>query len=494
MKNNKIVYTVLLLLTVWITGCKKEDLIDLKPEFALDALNNPSSIKQVEEVLLGAYAGFRNSAYFNSTSGTGSGWALMPDVMSDNVYETKESLANSREIADWLYNANSGQVLSFYAAPYAVIGNANIVLRDADKFANATNQGLINRLKGQAYAIRAMAHFDLFRYFATTYDRNSTTDLALAYSKEFLVSTSARPTRISNKEYYDALFADINQAISLLGNTDKPVNIPTAASAPFIDQMAAYALLARVNLYAGQWNDAINAATTVINNRPLLAYNQAAFSGMYTQANKGEIIWNVQNESGQGGPTFLVYFPNSGRNPFRPAPEVATAAGNTGLIRNNDVRYSAFFSVIGGALSITKYRGKVGIIDGVSNVPVFRTGEMYLIRAEARARTNQEALALADYNALRTARINGYVPEVHTGTALLTAIADERRRELFGEGHRFFDLKRTTRTITRGIVCGNTNISPSGVCSLAPTAREWAFPIPFSVLNANEKMKQNPGY
>ncbi len=64
-------------------------------------------------------------------------------------------------------------------APYGVVANANIVLRDIDKFTRADNQLLANRLKGQAYAMRAMAHFDLMRYFAAKYDRNSTTDLAL---------------------------------------------------------------------------------------------------------------------------------------------------------------------------------------------------------------------------------------------------------------------------------------------------------------------------
>ena len=76
---------------------------------------------------------------------------------------------------------------------------------------------------------------------------------------------------------------------------------------------------------------------------------------------------------------------------------------------------------------------------------------------------------------------------------MINAIADERRREMFGEGHRFFDLKRTTRQITRGSVCG-TSISAAGQCTLAPTAREWAMPIPETVRNANPNIAQNPGY
>jgi hypothetical protein len=143
---------------------------------------------------------------------------------------------------------------------------------------------------------------------------------------------------------------------------------------------------------------------------------------------------------------------------------------------------------------VTKYRGKGTVSDGNANFLAMKTGELYLIRAEAYGRNNQDALGMNDLNTLRTARIANYVPEVLTGAALQTAVADERRRELIGEGHRFFDLKRTTRTITRGSTCGNIAISPTGKCTLASTAREWAFPIPEAITNANSNMVQSPSW
>ncbi|NTS40855.1 RagB/SusD family nutrient uptake outer membrane protein [Flavisolibacter sp. BT320] len=484
-------------------SCSKDDL-ELRPEFSLDALENPSSLEQVEQVLQGAYARFRITAlpdrtissYYSSGSGTGAGWALMPDVMSDNLYETNETLANSRTMADWLYQPNTDEVENMYAAPYTVIAAANIVLRDVDKFTTAENQKKANRIKGQALAIRAMAHFDLFRYFATKYDRNSTSDLAVAYVKEFLVSTSNQPARLSNKDFYDNLFADLTAAQGLLSDVDATINT-SAVSRPYFDLAAVYALQARAYLYAQQWTEAITASTNAINLRPLAS--RTAFAGMYTEAAAGEIIWNVQFESGQSGPTYLIYFPAQQRSYFRPAPEVAEVTGLLGLIKATDVRFDTYFSEINSnissGLSVTKYSGKGTQTDGAANFVAFKTGEMYLIRAEARARSNQEGLALQDLNALRAARITGYLPVAGlTGDALLTAIANERRKELVGEGHRFFDLKRTTRTIQRGAACGNTQLSPSGACTLAPNAREWALPIPEVVLRANPNMRQNPGY
>lgn len=488
--------TIFSVAAIVLSSCKKNEVIELRPEFALDAIENPSSMDQVEQTLLGTYSGFRNGNYYGSGSGTGSVWTMMPDVLSDNLYETIESLANSRAMADFIYNANTGQINTMYGAPYGVIASANVVLKSVDKFTNTSNQLRANRLKGQAYIIRALAHFDLFRYFAVKYDRASTTDLALPYSKEFIVASSNKPTRLSNKDFYDNLFADITAGIAALQNIDQPINAASGTTRPFLDLTAAYALQARVNLYAGDWAAAETAATNAINMRPLVNLNQDAFTGMFKQTSGGEIIWNVQFETGQGGPSLLVFFTTNNRSYFRAAPEVATAAGTTGLILSNDIRYAAAFTTISGNIAVTKYRGKGTVVDGTANAIPFRTGEQYLIRAEARARQGgaKEALALADLNALRAARINGYVPEVLVGAALLNAIADERRRELIAEGHRFFDLKRTTRSLTRGATCGNAAISVAGTCTLAPTAREWAMPIPELVRNANGNLIQNPGY
>lgn len=481
-------------LGLFAQGCTKSEVVDLVPEFSFDAVNNPSSLAQVEQVLLGTYGGFRSGDYYGSNSGTGAGWVTTPDVLSDNLYESAtESLANSRVLADWIYEPSSGLIAGMYAAPYRVISRANIVLRDIDKFTTPATQGRANRIKGQALVIRALAHFDLLRYWATSYDRNSA-EPAVAIVTNFEISTSIKPRRNTTKEVYDAIYADINAALPLLANTDRPINAANGITRPFLDVAAANALLARVNLYSGDWQGAITAATNAINARPLVNLNQAAFAGMYNQTNVGEIIWNVQFEAGESGPSFQVYFATVRRNYFRVESAVATAAGTSGLIQNNDIRYAASFTLENNQLSMTKYRGKGVLFDGNANAIVFRTGEMYLIRAEAYARNNQATQAMADLNTLRAARINGYVAENLSGQALLDAIANERRRELLCEGHRFFDVKRTTRRFQRGIECGNVQVSAAGNCVLLPTAREWTFPIPETETNVNENAAQNPGY
>ena len=74
-----------------------------------------------------------------------------------------------------------------------------------------------------------------------------------------------------------------------------------------------------------------------------------------------------------------------------------------------------------------------------------------------------------------------------SGSALESAIQVERRKELVVEGHRFFDIKRTTRTINRTQNC-------SSFCTLASNNRAWNLPVPQNEILANENMVQNPGY
>ena len=76
----------------------------------------------------------------------------------------------------------------------------------------------------------------------------------------------------------------------------------------------------------------------------------------------------------------------------------------------------------------------------------------------------------------------------------LNAVYMENRLEFAMEGHRFFDLKRTSRTLTRGSTCGIPAQSPIDKCSLTPTSREWSFPITETLTNANPNLVQNPSW
>jgi hypothetical protein len=134
----------------------------------------------------------------------------------------------------------------------------------------------------------------------------------------------------------------------------------------------------------------------------------------------------------------------------------------------------------------TKYKDQVASGTTITEYyTLLRLAEQYLIRAEARAQQNKTADAAADLNVLRK-RAGLPNTTASSQTDLLTAIAHERRIELFAEwGHRWFDLKRTGKA--------------SGVLSVLPTKQPWSdnsllFPINSLELTNGPGLEQNPGY
>ena len=464
------------------SSCEK--VIEVEPEFQKDANQLFKSLDDYEFALTGAYALFRSVAYFGSGSQTTGTWSQLPDMMSDNLVQTSEDLANWANQTNWVYTSDEDDLVQGWIAAYSVITQANIVVRNIDQFAGE-NQGRVNRIKGQALAIRAMAHFDLLRYWGVNYDRNST-EFGVPYKET--ADPEAMPSRETVKENYDKIFRDLKEAETLLGTVDRVINSSNRA---FIDQTVVKAILARVSLYAKDYQAAEDYATQVITARPLAT--RAQFPGIWTDADRSEVIWSVNFNAGEGSASSGTYNAPSNRNRFRPAEDLLKSYDQTA-----DIRYASYFgsrSLSGTPRTVmTKFVSRGTAQDNLVDWKVFRTGEMYLIRAEARAMKSSPDLvgALSDLNELRAARIQGYVPQVILGQqAVLEAIALERRKELVGEGHRWFDLKRTTRTINRAD-CGTTATN----CALAPGAREWAWPIPQSELDANPNIRnqQTPGY
>lgn len=479
MNKNKLVFmTVSMLFVLSIYSCTK--ILEADPTHQIDGSNGFKTIDDYNFALIGTYKLFQQPNYYGATpdanGNASNAYVLLPDILSDNFNESGESLGNFSTLTNWVYAEDEPNIGATWQNAYAVIAQANIVLRGIDNLTNADPLA-INRVKGQALAIRAMAHFDILRYWVNDFDRNSTSP-GIPYISSF--DYNVKPSRGTVKETYDNIEADLQQAKRLLSNTDQPVN--ENKSRAYMDSSVVNAVSARMYLYANEPDSAIKYAIYVINEFPLA--KGGAFEKIWTDESNAEVIWSVAFNSGEDNIGGNVYFAPSDRSSYAP---------NETLLDTydaSDVRYDAYFKVKGGRLILSKYLAKASQLadpDGIVNFKAFRTGEMYLIRAEAYARTGNDAEALNDLNTLRAARINNFTPGTETGTELIDAIAMERRKELIGEGHRWFDLKRTTRTIDRTFC--------EDFCTLNPPDREWAWPIPNSEINANPNiLPQNTGY
>lgn len=482
----KIINIGFFFLIILFVACSKK--IEIKPEYQLDGSSPLATIKEADNVLTGAYDGFQSGDYYRSNGPSGA-YSVVPDIMGDDLIETRESLGNYQTQAEWRYASTEDDIQATWLGAYNIISGVNIILRDIDNIASQDPKAA-NRIKGQALAIRAHVHFDLLRYFGESLDGNSA-DRGIPYVTKFDVK--AKPGRSTVKESYEKILADLAEAATLLsGELDKPIN--TDEGKTRIDWLVVKAIQARVNLYAGQWQAAVDAATAIISQKELSSIDN--FPLIWNDKSMEEVLWSVSFENKQDGVVYdNVFFASGNRSIYRPA------QGLTALYdQANDVRYSSYMATVDTLndivrtprLVVIKHLGKGDATDGVVNWKAYRVAEMYLIRAEANFRLNKQTEALDDLNELREHRIDGFMPGTETGNGLLTAIMTERRKELAFEGHRFFDFKRWNKTpINR---CASNTDTPSTICSLASDSRSWAWPIPFNETIVNPNIQQNDDY
>lgn len=482
----KKIYT-LFCIGMLMTAISCDSVLEVEPEFQKDGSQIFKKIEDYDYALTGTYSLFRQVGYFQSGGQTTSTWGNLPDMMTDNLIRTSEDLANWQTQVNWTYTADENDLEVAWLAAYGVIAQANLTLRGLDAFASSNPED-VKRIKGQALAIRGLVHFDLLRYWGESYDRNSTAKGIPFIEK---VDKDHKPSRLNVQQSYDKILADLLEAETLLADV---TGLNTSDRAQ-LDVIAVRAILARLYLYAGDYPKAESYATLVIDARPLAT--MAQFPNIWKDASVNEVIWSVPFNLGEGSPSAGVHIGGNNRNRFKPAPSLEALYD-----QEKDIRFSSYFasrSLSGNSRRIlVKFYSRTTVPpasgDNLVNWKAIRTGEMYLIRAEARAmQGGKEDLGVDDLNALRAARIVDYVDETYTPEELLAEIEIERRKELVGEGHRWFDLKRTTKTIERVATDGLISGTP---LTLAPTAREWTWAIPTAEINNNEIIsgQQTSGY
>jgi hypothetical protein len=475
MKNIMRYTTALFIGGVILSSCTKS--VDVDPTHTVNGDNFFTKVEDYDLALTGAYQRLKLNSLYGGVNG-GSVFLCAVDIASDNFYPGANNLGNLNTMFRWNYTANSAVPTAAWNAAYSVIQQANLSVRGIDRFA-ATNAQAVNRIEGQARALRAYMHFELLRWWADNYDRNSTA-VGLAYVDNFDVEQM--PARGTVKQTYDKIEADLKTAKLLMSNMDKPIQGTGTAGTEraYIDAIVCDAMLARMYLYANQLDSAIKYSTLAINARPLATMSE--FPLIWQDASTKEVIWSIKYQAGEEALAREIYQPSGDLVSWSPTTALLS------LYDAGDIRDAAYWVNRNGRVVLNKYFAKTaatGNPDGIADFKIFRTGEMYLIRAEANARKGLNGPGLGDLNTLRTARNTTTGNE--SGAALIDAIQVERRKELVVEGHRFFDIKRTTRSISRNQSCAT-------FCSLASNNRAWNLPVPQTEILANTNMTQNPGY
>lgn len=358
-------------------------------------------------------------------------------------------------------------IASMWQSCYTAIYNANAILEGLDASGSITLP-MKKQLRGEALFIRAFVHFYLVNLFGNV---------------PLILTTDVRQTAVIGRTPVDSVYKrivmDLLESKSLLSDSYIYSNNERVR----VNRFAASAFLARVYLYIGAWQNAIDAAGAVIDNTGLYALLADLNTVFYK--NSKEAIWQFYSFGGDGHTTIgAALVPSSATsvpnytltshlmNTFEPGDQ-RVLKWVTNSTNNNQVYYWPY-----------KYKQRVGTagITGEYDM-VLRLAEQYLIRAEAKAQLNDITGAQEDLNKIRN-RAGLQNTNANNKDALLAAIEKERQVELFVEwGHRWLDLKRTHR-----IDALLTPVKPGW-----QSARQL-FPLPSVELSKNPALEQNPGY
>jgi hypothetical protein len=459
--KNMMVATALLLS---LASCQKSFLelappTSLTPEYAL------ASEADLQVALRGAYAGLKSTNLYGRTL------PVLGDMIADNTYQSVQNTNRYTAFSLYNYTVTDGDVAGIWSSSYAVILRANNVINS--KIADNAN---VLQYKGEAYAIRALAYFNLVRYFATPYTKDPT---ALGVPVVTVYNPDLKPGRNTVNEVYSQINKDLTQAFALM---TKFTN-----SSQF-SKYAAKALQAKVYLAMGDMTNAKTAALDVITNSGFTTVTAAAHTGYWA---------GVAPRTDRVETLFEVSFDAVANNAFDALAYIYLQSANYGdLLCSSelyakfnaaDIRKSLYSTGTRGGLPSTFVNKFTSFTGDHTDTKVVRMSEMYLIAAEASYPSNT-ADALKYVNEVTSRR--GTPAIASSGAALFEDIILERRKELAFEGERYLDMQRLRRDITR------STDYPASARSMEFSNFRRLFPIPQGELDANSTIKtqQNPGW
>ncbi|MFB9076140.1 RagB/SusD family nutrient uptake outer membrane protein [Flavobacterium procerum] len=454
MKNNSIKYTYIFsfFLLMGLTGC--DEMLEVEiPKNQLSSSVIFESDNTAEATVNGIYQSMAAGTAFNSLI------HQIPGETSDELILRTQltDVYNTNEIPD-IDGSNNTMWTEFYKTVY----NANNAIEGLTKSSALTPAKTLNWI-AEAKFIRAYCYF---------YMTNMWGDVPLVLTTD--VEKSALAPRNTQSEVYAQIITDLTEAAK-----DLPVNYSNYASNQRIraTKWAAEALLARVNLYLGNWTQAEAHAALVINETG----TYKMITGL-TASNSPFIADNT--ESILQIPYNIRAFTYEGSSVFPAAGKYILRKG-TSLFENGDARRTNWTDPVAGTafLAPRKYKNAFGTTP-VERSTVLRLAELYLIRAEARVKLNNVTGAQQDINVIRNRALLSSTALTNPAS-LLDLIALERERELFSEfGHRWFDLKRT----------GKADQVLSAITSKIWASTDSLYPIPDPARRANPFLTQNSGY
>lgn len=469
------------------SGCDK--FLDVDPPYTQDAENFFRTKEDYERALVGAYD-LLQASFLSLWIG---------EIASDNSIAGGESVNDSQglhQIDNMTHGGVNSELRSILRWNYAGITRVNYIMENKDNI-DFPGKG---QIIAEARFLRAYYYFELVKFFGA---------VPLIIDKRIGIEEARTLPRNPASEVYAQIEEDLNFAASALPWTATVKGKATRG--------AALALLGKAYLYQGKFLEASNTLDEVRNSGIFSLISDYSQLFLAANENNAETVFDIQYTGLEGGsygclvclegnaapgfhgirqyngpvygdgnsynlPTQNLYDAYASIDPRRgysildidafiaaqPNPQTITyaigAGGHTGFYNNKYI----------------KRQGEIGLPDNDLTSPVnyrvIRYADVLLMAAEAHFHLGNTSLAQQLVNQVRT-RVG--IPGISVNS--LNDIYKERRYELAGEGHRFFDLVRTGQAQSNitGFVTGKHELFPIPQVEIDLTGGTWS---------------QNPGY
>lgn len=460
----------LLLISIMLLSVSCSDFLEENPEGVLTDANfyktQTDAISAVDAIYASVQSG--NSGWYFGN------FYMTTDVNTDDMF-TDPGVGNATWQAWSKLNINSitGQTITVWNQHYKTIGRANAVIDLV-----STDIDIRDRLVGEAKFFRALAYFDLVRYFG---DVPVSTSVVTSLDDAFTIAS----TRMPSTEIYQLIEQDLLDAENVLPNTWSGADYGRVTAG------SVKGLLAKVYLtWAGnpindtsKYQLAADKAGEVINNRATYGYGLEDNYLDAFRVNVGkESLFEAQMISGigvsnGGSLAGITTMPRNltgtlgsnyrGNALMRPTPDLINAFDPTDLRLQTGI-FTSLSNPDGATANfdphVFKYIEVEDILeqglllnDGGINTKVLRFADILLIYAEALNEADNGPSGVA-YEAINEVRDRAGLANLSglDYSSFQEAVYLERRLELFGEGHRWFDLVRQGKYISTLQAFSNT--------------------------------------
>ncbi|WP_339659683.1 RagB/SusD family nutrient uptake outer membrane protein [uncultured Polaribacter sp.] len=483
--TQKIILGFIFVASFLLNSCA-DDYLDNSKIYAEDSESFFNSETDYYNALVAAYDPLQ-STFIN---------VLMGEIASDNTLcggESATDVPGYQQIDDMIHTPVNGQLQNLWSWMYGGVNRAAYIIEFQDK----TDFEGKNVIIAEARFLRAYYNFELVKWFG---------DIPIKPEGRFVLGDEKTIPRSPKADVYALIEADLQYAVDNLTYTAPQVGRATKGSAQ--------ALLGKVYLFQDKFLESSTVLKNLIDFGPydlITDYDsifedagengkESVFEVQYTdiqgagfgclQCSEGNVAVGFQGVRGYEGSLFTSGFSfnvptqemvdqfEAGDNRKEVAIlDINAWAASTGAAFTTGYEHTGYFN----RKYIPRKRSATAAGDlnltNPNNYRAIRFADVLLMAAEAfNRRTNaDDATARLYLNRVR-ARAFGGANDVTSGGALLTdAIYHERRVELVGEGHQFFDLVRTGRGANiPGFTVGKNEVFPIPLEEIQFSQGNWS--------------------